>query len=79
MSPASLKAVNGADVRMIQRGQHAGFAIEAREPAGIAREAVRQYFDRHLAAERQISCAVNLAHAADADQRLHLDTRQASC
>ena len=33
-----LEAVNRADVRMIQRGQRARFAIEAREPAGIAGE-----------------------------------------
>ena len=66
-----LEAVNRADVRMIQRREHARFAIEAREPAGIAREGVRQHLDRHLAAELRVPGAVDLAHAADADERLH--------
>ena len=67
-----LESVNGADVRMIQRRERARFAIEPREPAGITRERVRQDLDRDLAAELAVARAVDLAHAADADQRLHL-------
>ena len=65
------ESVNRADVRMIEGRERASFAIEAGEPAGIAREGGRQDFDRHFATELEIPGAVDLAHAADADERLH--------
>ena len=41
--PSSLfEAINGADVGMIERREHASFALEAREPVGVGGERVRQ-------------------------------------
>ena len=62
-----LEAVNRADVGMIQRRQHARFALEAREAFWIAREQPRQDLDRDLATELLIMGAIDLAHAASAE------------
>ena len=64
-----LDAVDRPDVRMIQRGEHPRFALEARTPLRVGRERRRQDFDRDLAPERVVVCAVHLAHATDAEQR----------
>ena len=61
-------AVDGADVRMIERGEHPRFALEARAAFRIGGERRRQDFDRDLASERIVVGAVHLAHAADAEQ-----------
>ena len=62
-------AVDRADVRMIQRGEHPRLALEARAPLRVGRERGRQDLDRDLAPERVVVGAVHLAHAADAEQR----------
>ena len=49
-----LEPVDGADVRMIQRGEHPRFALEAREAIGIAREHTRQDLDRDVASELRV-------------------------
>ena len=67
-----LEAVDRADVRMIQRGEHARLALEAREPVGVARERARQDLDRDVAPELRVARAVHLAHAAGAEQRLQV-------
>ena len=46
-----LDPVDRRDVRVIERGQHAGFALEAREPVRIVRKDGREDLDRHVAAE----------------------------
>ena len=61
-------AVDGADVRVIQRGEHPRLALEARAPLGIRRERRRQDFDRHLAPKRLVVRAVDLAHPTNAEQ-----------
>ena len=33
-----LEAVDRGDVRMVQRGEHFGFALKAREPIGVGRD-----------------------------------------
>ncbi len=67
-----LEAVDRADVRMIQRGEHPRLPLEAREPLGVARERVRQELDRDIALELRVARAVHLTHAARTEQGLHL-------
>ena len=61
-------AVDGADVRVIHRGEHPRLALEAHAPFGLRRERRRQDFDRHLAPKRLVVRAVDLAHATNAEQ-----------
>ena len=63
------KAVDVSDVRMVQRREGLGFARETCEPFGVVREAIRQNLDRHVAIEVGVPRAIDLAHAAGADQR----------
>ena len=72
-----LDAVDRADVRMIQRGEHPRLALEARQPIRVARERARQDLDRDVATELRVARAVHLAHAARAEQRLAGDSRRA--
>ena len=37
---AFFQAVDLRDVRMVERGQHLGFALEARQPLGVIHEGV---------------------------------------
>ena len=55
--------VEMADVRMIQRGDGAGFAFET------FAEAFARNFDRDLAAQTRVAGAVHLAHPPLADAR----------
>ena len=64
-----LESVNRADVGMIQRGEHARFALEPRAPLSIARERGWQNLDGDLAAEFGIARAIDLTHATGAEQR----------
>lgn len=62
-----LKAVDGGDVRVIERCERLRFALEPCHPVGIGRKGVRKDLDRNLAAERRIGRPPDLAHAAFAD------------
>jgi hypothetical protein len=42
---ALLETVNGGDVRMIEPGEHFGFALEARQPLAIGRHRLGQHLD----------------------------------
>ena len=66
---AFLETVDMRDVRMVERRQHLRFALEPREPFGIGGEQIRQDFDGDVAIELRVAGAVDLAHAALADQR----------
>ena len=57
------------DVRMVQRGDGAGFALEAREAIGIARRLGGQHLERDVAAELRVGRAVDLTHGARANLR----------
>ena len=46
----------------------AHFVVEPREPAGVGGERFGQELERHRLAERQIVGAIDLAHAAAAEQ-----------
>ena len=53
---------------MIQRREHFRFALKPADAIRIARELVRQDFDRNLALQFRIASAIHLAHAAFAEQ-----------
>src|SRR5262245_1205547 len=57
-----------ADVRMVQRGHGAGFALEPRAPVRIGRKLFRQDFDRNNPVETCIPRFVDLTHAAGANE-----------
>jgi hypothetical protein len=59
--------VNLRDVRMIERGERLGLALESGEPIGIGGERVGQDLDRHVAIQLRVAGFVDLAHAAGAD------------
>ena len=56
--------VNRHDVRMRQRGDGLGFALEADDRIGVAFQAARQDLDRHVAVQPAVAGAIHLAHAA---------------
>ena len=68
-APAFFEPVDGGDVRMIQRGQRLGFALEARQALGIVRERLGQDLDRDVAVQLRIARAIDLSHAPFADRR----------
>jgi len=57
-------AINVRDIRMIQRRQHFGFALEAQHPIGAACGAVGQNLQRHIPLESRVAGPVHFAHAA---------------
>jgi len=59
--------VDAADVGMVQRGQHFGFALEACEPVGVGGERLGQHLQRHVPVELGVAGLIHLAHAAFAD------------
>jgi hypothetical protein len=61
--------VDGEDVRVVQRGDGARLALEARHPAGVLGARGGQHLHRHVALEPAIEGRVDLAHAAGAEQR----------
>ena len=71
-----LEAVDLGDVRMIQRREQLRLALEARQPFGIAREQIRQHFDRDVAIEPRVGRAIDLALTARAEEGLNLVTTE---
>ena len=67
-----LEAVDRADVGMIQRREDPRLPLEAREPVRTARERARQDLDRDVAPKLRVARAIDLAHPADAKERLQL-------
>jgi len=63
------EAVDVRDVRVIDGRQRLRFAIEPREPVGVARERIGQDLQRNIAIELRISRAEHLAHPANTDAR----------
>ena len=63
-----LEAVDRPDPRMAERGQHPGLPLEPREISGILRQRVGYALDCDVPFEAQVACAINLAHAADAER-----------
>ena len=61
------EAMDGADIRMVERRQQTGFALESGHAVDIVRQGGGQYFDGHVAPEPRIASPVHLSHAARAD------------
>ena len=61
---------------MIERGEQARFALEARAPVRIVGEQGRQQLDGDVASEAGIAGAVHLAHAAGAERPGDLEVAQ---
>ena len=74
-----VQPIDRRDVRVIQGCEQFGFALEACEAVGVFGELARQRFDRDLAAELRVARAINLAHAADADQAGDLISAEDGC
>jgi len=64
---AFLDPIEMRDVRVIQRGQNFGFALKARQALGVRGQGGGEHLDRHLALQRHVGGAVDLAHAAGAN------------
>ena len=62
-----LETVNGADVRVIERGQDAGLTLEAGKPFRIGCQRLRQELEGDVAPEAGVVGAKDLAHAALTD------------
>jgi hypothetical protein len=56
------KAVDPADVGMVQRGEDLGFAFEANQAIGIEREGFRQDLHRDVATELRVARTIDLSH-----------------
>ena len=65
---ALLQAVDGSDVRMIQRGECARLLLETSESVGMLREEVGQYLDCDGTMQLRVVRAIDLAHAAGAEE-----------
>ena len=66
-----VQTVNGADVRMVQRGENLGFTAESREALRVVREGVGQDLEGDITTELRIACTIDLAHAAHAESGLN--------
>ncbi len=60
---------DGNDVRMVERSNRARFLFETAQPIGIGGKRFLQNFQRHVAQQPRIVCAINFTHSAGADQR----------
>ena len=76
---AIFEAVDLRDVGMVQRGERLRLALEPGEPLGILRERVGQDLDRHVATERRVARAIDLAHAAGAEGGEDFVRAEAAC
>src|SRR5207237_10632217 len=72
MSIRFANLVNRHDVRMVERGRGARFALESRASIGIGGERLRQNLDRDVASELPVSRAIPVAHSTGADERSDL-------
>ena len=70
--------VNRQDVRVRQRGQGFGLALETRERLGVERHGLRQDLDRDVAIESCVPRAIDLSHSAGPDRREDLVGAQTS-
>ena len=66
------EAIDGGDVRVVQRRQHLGFAPETRQPIGISGDRRGKNLDRDSPFQPAVGGLIDLAHSADADLANHL-------
>jgi hypothetical protein len=62
-----LEAIDRGDVGMVQRGQQLGFAAEPHQSIGVGEERRWQHLQRHVALQRAVAPAIDLAHPAFAE------------
>ena len=63
----SLDPVDRRDIRMVQRREDCGLALEPGEPLGVLCELFGQHLDRDVASQARVGGAIDLAHAAHAE------------
>ena len=70
--PVSLRAdlVNCQNIRMIQRRGGARLAFETAQLRLVRRQSLREKLERDFAPESLVSRQIDLAHSADANERL---------
>lgn len=68
----ALEAVDRRDVRMVERREDFGFALESREAIRVTSHRGRQYLDRDLALQVGVGRTIHLAHPAFAEERGYL-------
>ena len=78
LAVSAFKAVDGRDVRMIQRGEDFRFALEPRQSLAIGRHSVGEDLDGDLSLEIGVGGAIDLAHSAHADLRGNFVRAEAS-
>ena len=64
--------VQAADVRVIERGDRLGLALEAGAELRVGRQLRREHLHRDLAVKARITGLIHLAHASGPDQRENL-------
>jgi hypothetical protein len=64
--------MNGDDVRMIEARRGHRFLLEPSQTFGIGRNALGDDFDRNIATQARVARAIDLTHAAAAEQCDHL-------
>ncbi len=77
LARAAGDAVDGSDVRVIQRGEQPRLALETGEAIDVRGQLGRQHLERDIAPQLHIARAIHLAHAALADQRPDVEGSQA--
>ena len=65
---AVFEAIDGRDVRMVERGEHLRFPTKSSQPVRIADDSSGQNLQRDIAIELGVAGAIHLAHAAGADE-----------
>jgi hypothetical protein len=68
----SLESVYARDVRMLERGEDARLALEAKQHPGIRIPVISDDLQRHLALQPGVERTVNVGRRAAADDRSHL-------
>ncbi|MCZ6918503.1 MAG: hypothetical protein O7I93_17140, partial [Gemmatimonadetes bacterium] len=61
------EAVDRGDVRVVERREHFGFALEPRQALRVSSELRRQHLHRHLAFQLRVGGPIHLPHPAHAD------------
>ena len=64
-----VKAIDGADVRVVARRKHFGVTLKPREPLGIGGHRRGKHLDRNRPLQIAVGRAVDLAHATGANLR----------
>ena len=78
---AFLEAVDGGDIRVIERRNRLRLTLEPGDPLGVGEERLRQNLQRDIASEPRVAGAVAVAHparASEADDLVRAETSASS-